>query len=171
LQETSRMRRKTTLFILFVLMTFCCIAQTPYNNQPSDPSLIKGKGELSFNINGKLYKSNPTQTKCWTTANVPIAVLWSKGEGIMVSWQIQDMRGKGIYKLNKDSSGTANFTIAGNTYWVRRTDGSNYLNITITAIANKYNLKLLSGFFDAVLEDKNGRKIRITEGRFITSDI
>ncbi len=166
------MQQKIRLLLILLLVgTFCCQAQTPHKNKPSDPSLIKGKGVLSFKLNGKLYRSNPLQTKCWSSNSVPLAVLWARGDGIDISWQIQHLNGKGVYQIDQDSSGLVNFTIAEKIYWVRKTDGSNYLHITVTSVKDKYNLKLLSGVFEGVLEDKQGNKVRITEGRFTTEDI
>jgi hypothetical protein len=79
--------------------------------------------------------------------------------------------GKNSYKLDGDSKGTINFTIAGKTYWTRSVMGDNYLDIIVTGIKNKYSLKLLSGTFEGVLEDKDGKKVQITEGKFVTDDI
>lgn len=133
--------------------------------------MLKGLGTLSFKLNGKYYQANKDQTKCWTTANVPLAILWAKGEGLDISWQIQNMQGKGTYRIDKDSAGAINFTIGTKTYWIRKTDGSTYLNITISTIRDKYNVKLLSGSFEGVLEGKDGVKVKITEGRFTTEGI
>jgi hypothetical protein len=162
------------LFILIIL--FHCgfrgsYAQTINENKPSNASLMQGKGIVSFKLNGKSYKSDSSQTKCWTSANVPLAILWAKGASINLSWQIQNFNGKGSYRLDNDSKGKINFTLDGKTYWVRKTDGSNYLDIVITGIKDKYSVKLLSGTFEGVLEDKDGNKVHITQGIFMTSDI
>jgi hypothetical protein len=77
----------------------------------------------------------------------------------------------GAYRVDNDSNGKLNFTLRGKTYWVRDVDGTNYLNIRITGVKEKYNVKLLSGTFEGVLADKDGNKVRITEGVFVTSDI
>lgn len=79
--------------------------------------------------------------------------------------------GRKSYKLDGDKKGTINFTIGGKTYWTKSVTGDNYLNITITDIRDKYSVKLLSGSFEGVLEDKEGNKVQITEGTFVTNDI
>lgn len=159
--------------------TICCIAllcllnagaQTINRNKPSDPSLIKGKGSFSCKINGQLYRSAAGQAKCWTSSTVTIALLWAKGDQLDVSCQIQHIDGTGSYLIKADSSGTVNFTIGNRVYWIRRT-GQNYLRITLTGIREVHNIKLLSGTFEGVLEDKNGNRIQITEGRFTTEDV
>jgi hypothetical protein len=142
--------------------------------KPSDKrpklDLTQGKGTLSFKLDGKLYETDPLHTKCWSTANIPLAMLMSKGaDGLLVSWQMGYQEGQKSYKLNGDKDGTINFTIAGKTYWTRLK--RDYLNITITEVKDKYSIKLLSGSFEGVLEDKEGNQVQITEGRFVTNDI
>jgi len=165
------MRQKILLVVIAVTAFFNVHAQTVNGSRPSDPSLMKGKGNLSFKLNGQLYKTDSTQTKCWTTSTVPLAMLWAKGNGLNISWQIQNMQGLTTYRIDKDSKGSINFTIGNKTYWVRKVDGSNYLNIVITGIKDLYSVKLLSGTFEGVLEDKDGNKVQITEGKFTTKGI
>jgi hypothetical protein len=166
------MRKKFFLLIIAAtLFLYNSSAQTPNASKPSAPSLMKGKGTLSFKINGQLYNSDSTQTKCWTTATVPLAMLWAKGNNINISWQIRDMQGTGSYRIDKDSKGSINFTINNKTYWVRKTDGSNYLNISITNVKEVYTVKLLSGTFEGILEDKDGNKVQVIDGKFNTKGI
>ena len=166
------MRRKFLfLFLITVAGLLHCGAQTLNTNRPSDPSLIRGKGSLSFKLNGKIYHANPSEIKCWTTAKVPVAILWAKGDDLNISLQIQHMKGTGIYRIDKDSSGKTNFTVGGKVYWIKRTDGSNYLNVVITGIKDLYSVKLLSGSFEGILEDGDGHRVNITAGLFTTEGI
>ena len=99
-------------------------------------------------------------------------MLMAKGDGgLLVSWQMGYTSGQADYKLDGDKKGTINFTIDGKTYWTRSVTGDNFLDIKITEAKNKYNVILLSGTFEGVLEDKEGNKVQITEGKFITEDI
>src|SRR3954471_17379867 len=118
------MRKKILLLAMMIMIGFSYgKAQSPHTSKPSSPSMLKGKGMLSFTLNGQLHKSDSTQTKCWTTAQIPLAMLWAKGTDMLISWQIQTVPGaKGTYKIDKDTKGTVNFTIGNKTYWVRKTD-------------------------------------------------
>lgn len=133
--------------------------------------LSKGKGSLSFKLDGKLYETNPQRTKCWSTSSVPLAMLMSYGDGLQISWQMGYQEGNDTYKLDGDDKGNVNFTIGEKTYWTRSVTGDNYLNIKITNVKDQYNVKLLSGTFEGVLEDKDGNKVQITEGQFVTESI
>jgi hypothetical protein len=133
--------------------------------------ITRGKGSLSFKLDGQLYETNPQRTKCWTTTGIPLAMLMAFGDGLSISWQMGFTADQKSYKLDGDKKGNINFTIGQKTYWTRSVRGDNYLNITITEIKDKYNVLLLSGTFEGVLEDKEGNKVQITEGRFITEDI
>jgi hypothetical protein len=133
--------------------------------------LTRGKGSLSFKLDGQLYETNPQRTKCWTTSAIPLAMLMAFGDGLSVSWQMGYSAEQKSYKLDGDKKGTINFTIGKKTYWTKSVMGDNYLNITITDIKDKSGVQLLSGTFEGVLEDKEGNKVQITEGRFVTEDI
>lgn len=133
--------------------------------------MSQGKGSLSFKLDGVLYQTDPGHTKCWTTSAVPLAMLMARGDGLSISWQMVYEEGKDSYHLAKDRNGTVNFTIGEKTYWTRSLKGDNYLDIKITSVKDKYNLKMLSGTFEGVLEDKDRNKVQITEGKFVTENI
>jgi hypothetical protein len=132
------------------------------------PNGTRGKGSLSFKLNGQLYETDPSKTKCWSTTTIPLAMLMARGEGLNISWQMGYTKGQSDYKLEGDKQGTINFTIGNKTYWTRRVTGANYLDIKITSAKNYYNVILLSGTFEGILEDKDGNKVQITEGKFVT---
>ena len=132
----------------------------------------KSVGSLSFKLNGELYEADPGRAKAWTTTQVPLAMLMARNDkGLSVSMQIQNMTGKGEYKLDGDSKGNVNFTINGKTYWTRSVMGDNYLNVMVTSTKNQATVVLLSGTFEGVLEDKDRNKVQITEGRFTTEKL
>jgi hypothetical protein len=139
--------------------------------KPALGKMSLGKGSLSFKMDGVLYQTDPGHTKCWTTASVPLAMLMARGEGLSISWQMGYEEGKDSYHLDRDRTGTVNFTIGKKTYWTRSVMGDNYLDIKITNVKDKYSLKMLSGTFEGVLEDKDRNKVKITEGKFVTEDI
>ncbi len=141
---------------------------------PSNTGMQKkstGRGSLSFKMDGQLYQTDPGHTKCWSTTSVPLAMLMAKGEGLSISWQMGYEEAVRSYRLDKDRKGTVNFTIGKKTYWTKSVMGDDYLDIKITNVKDKYSLKLLSGTFEGVLEDKDGNKVKITEGKFETEDI
>jgi hypothetical protein len=162
--------------IILVAVAICVFmshanSQTVNVSKPSTQSLTKGRGTLSFKMNGQPYTTDTTETKCWTSSNVSLAMLWAKGTNVSISWQIQGFTDMGAYRVDNDSKGKLNFTLNGTTYWIRDTAGSNYLNIRITGVKEKYNVKLLSGTFEGILSDRLGNKVRITDGVFVTRDI
>jgi hypothetical protein len=171
--------------LLSVILVFISCRENPTNetattvkNDTSEvasksrsKSLTQGKGSLSFKLDGQLYETNPQRTKCWTTSSIPLVMLMAFGDGLSVSWQMGYKADQRSYKLDGDKKGTINFTIGKKMYWTRSVRGDNYLNITITGIKDKYSVQLLSGTFEGVLEDKEGNKVQITEGRFVTEDI
>jgi hypothetical protein len=148
-------------------------SEAPSKSRPKGliPRARGRKGSLSFKLDGQLYETNPQRTKCWTTSSIPLVMLMAYGDSLSVSWQMGYKADQRSYKLDGDKKGTINFTIGKKTYWTRSVMGDNYLNITITAVKDKYTIQLLSGTFEGVLEDKDGNKVQITEGQFVTEDI
>jgi hypothetical protein len=186
-KSTAHYTRSHAHFLLlsFILVFFSC-RENPTNepattvkkndnrevaSKSRPKSLTQGKGSLSFKLDGQLYETNPQRTKCWTTTSIPLAMLMAFGDGLSVSWQMGYTAEQKSYKLDGDKKGTINFTIGKKMYWTRSVRGDNYLNITITAVKDKYSVQLLSGTFEGVLEDKEGNKVQITEGQFVTEDI
>jgi hypothetical protein len=179
------MKKTVPLLLLSLTLLFFSCGQQPRkeaqannkdtNNDRTGASaavakLSKGKGLLTFKMDGQLYETDPKRTKCWTTTSVPLAMLMANGNAMSISWQMGYEQGKDTYKLD-GHNGSTNFTIGGKTYWTRSLKGDNYLNIIVTSVKNKYSLILLSGTFEGVLEDKEGNKVQITEGKFVTEDI
>jgi hypothetical protein len=179
--------RSLSPFILLpvILFFFACqqnpqpeTAATVKEDNKSQPAakssrkdLTSGKGSLSFKLDGQFYQTDPLHTKCWSTSSIPLAMLMARGDGLSISWQMGYTADQQSYKLDGDKKGTINFTIGKKTYWTRSVMGDNYLNIQVTEIKDKYSVLLLSGTFEGVLEDKEGNKVQITEGRFVTEDI
>ena len=82
--------------------------------------------------------------------------------------QIKNITGAGSYKLDGDDKGTVHFTVNVNTYFTKGEKGENFLNLNVTNTKGDSTMILLSGTFDGVLEDKDGKKLQITEGVFST---
>lgn len=142
--------------------------------KPGGPGSGKHKsvGSLSFKLNGEFFEADPARAKAWTTTQVPLAMLMARNDnGLSVSMQIMNIKGEGAYKLDGDSKGSVNFTVNGKTYWTRSVMGDNYLDLVITSTKNQSTVVLLSGTFEGVLEDKDGNKVQITEGRFTTESL
>lgn len=136
------------------------------------PGNHKSVGSLSFKLNGEFFEADPGRAKAWTTNQIPLAMLMAKNDkGLSVSMQMQNITGKGTYKLDGDSKGNVNFTVNGKTYWTRSVKGDNYLDVVITSTKNQATVVLLSGTFHGVLEDKDGNMVQITEGKFTTESL
>ncbi len=171
--------RNNILFLSLAVLLFSCSNNNQTENNSNvtkserpTPGNHKSVGSLSFKLNGEFFEADPGRAKAWTTNQVPLAMLMAKNDkGLSVSMQMQNIMGKGTYKLDGDSKGNVNFTVNGKTYWTRSVKGDNYLNVVITSTKNQATVVLLSGTFDGVLEDKDGNIVQITEGRFTTESL
>lgn len=173
--------RNSLFFLSLIVLLFSCNNnadkkagndQEITNSKRPAPGNHKSVGSLSFKLNGELFEADPARAKAWTTTQIPLAMLMARNDkGLSVSMQIQNMTGEGTYKLDGDSKGSVNFTINGKTYWTRSVMGDNYLNVTVTSTKNQATVILLSGIFEGVLEDKDGNKVQITEGKFTTDKL
>lgn len=164
------------LFSTVILFTACNGngQKTPASSgQPSGmQDKRESRGTLSFKLNGQFFEADPANAKAWTGKGVPLAILKAtNNQGLDVSMQVEDMTGEGTYKLNCDSRGGISITVNGKTYGLHKAMKEDYLNVVITDIKTVGPVLLLSGTFEAVLDDNNGNKVQITEGRFITEHI
>ena len=172
--------RNNLFFLTLIVLFFACnnadkkTETSQEITKPGRPVMANHKsvGSLSFKLNGEFFEADPARVKAWTTSQVPLAMLMARNEkGLSVSMQIYNMTGEGTYKLDGDSKGSVNFTINGKTYWTRSVMGDNYLDLVVTSTKNQSTVVLLSGTFEGVLEDKDGNKVQITEGRFTTESL
>jgi hypothetical protein len=175
---------KSSLFILYALILFSsCNNNNAGDNKLNDlkdkikserPSLANHQsvGSLSFKLDGELFEADPAHAKAWTTVQIPLAMLMARNDkGLSVGMQIQNMHGEGEYKIDGDRKGNINFTVNGKTYWTRSVTGDNYLNLIVTSTKEQATVVLLSGTFEGILEDKDGNKVHITEGKFTTDKL
>jgi hypothetical protein len=168
----------------FQILLFCmAILFTACNGNGQHPKAKSGKpaglqnnreslGTLSFKLNGQFFEADPANAKAWTGKGVPLAILKaSNNKGLDVSMQVENMTGEGTYKLKCDSRGGISITVNGKTYGLHKAMKEDYLNVVITGIKTVGPVLLLSGTFEAVLDDNEGNKVQITEGRFTTERI
>ncbi len=129
-------------------------------------------GTLSFKLNGEFFEADPAHAKAWTGNGVPLALLTGKNDkGLFVSMQMQNFKGEGSYKLDSDNNGGMSITVNGKDYGIRSVMKDDYLNVVISSIKTLGPVLLLSGTFEGVLQDKDGNKVQITEGRFTTESL
>jgi hypothetical protein len=164
------------LFCIAILFTACNGNGQHTTTSPGQPSGIQNKresrGTLSFKLNGRSFEADPANAKAWTGKGAPLAILKaSNNKGLDVSMQVEDMTGVGTYKLNCDSRGGISITVNGKTYGLHKAMKEDYLNVVITGIKTVGPVLLLSGTFEAVLDDNEGNKVQITEGRFTTESL
>jgi Family of unknown function (DUF6252) len=171
------MKNLLPFFFFFVIFFTACNENRQHgtasiDQPPGMPGKYESRGSLSFKLNGELFEADPAQAKAWTTPQIPLAMLIAKNnKGLSVSMQIKNITDKGTYKLNSDSKGGASFIVNKKTYWIRSVMKDDYLNVVITGIKTLGPVLLLSGTFEGVLEDKDGNKVQITEGRFTTESL
>jgi hypothetical protein len=177
----AQLNARLLILFLFFFFLFSCDnnadKKTGNRQEVTKPETLslgnrQSVGSLSFKLNGEFFEADPAQAKAWTGKGVPMAILKaSNNKGLDVSMQVEDMKGEGTYKLNCDSRGGINITVNGKTYGLHKAMKEDYLNVVITGIKTVGPVLLLSGTFEAVLDDNEGNKVRITEGKFTTESI
>lgn len=172
--------RNNIFFLYLYLLLFSCnnVDKKTGNSQEvtksERPSFgnRQSVGSLSFKLNGEFFEADPAHAKAWTSTGVPLAMMQAKNDkGLSASMQINNFKGEGAYKIDRDSEGGMNITVNGKTYGIRSVMKDDYLNVVISNIKTLGPVLLLSGTFEGVLEDKDGNKVRITEGRFTTESM
>lgn len=135
------------------------------------PAKIKtgGKGSFSFRLDGVLVESDPSRTKCWSTINVPLAMMMARGERMTAGWQMPYTKGQTSYRLDAGAAG-ASFTVDGKNYATRQKK-ENYINVEVTNVKEYYNVYLLSGTFEGMVQDNDGKTFTVTEGKFVTESL
>lgn len=160
----------TKIINLAVLFSFSlfAIAQSRTNPPGHFPDKVHtSKGAMSFHFNNHLYTANPVHAKGYAMKQTGYGFInaASSDEGFLVGIELF-VKGKGGYSIKRDEDGKINFTINNVMYWVRMP--GDYLNVEITGVRQAGPLLLLDGTFEGVVEDKEGNKAKVTDGKFST---
>jgi hypothetical protein len=127
---------------------------------------VKSSGALSFRCNGQLYSADSGHARAYSVKQTATGYINAANKDDMITgieWQA--IKGPGTFYIT-NKAGKADFTINHKTYSVKQ-DGD-YVKIVISNVKQQGAFLLLSGTFEAQLQDKNGNKVKITEGRFET---
>ena len=132
----------------------------------TSPQVIKSIGSLTFHCNGQVYTADSTHARGYAVKQTAMAYINSaNSENMVINIEWREVKGPGTFFVNK-KTGKAEFTINHKTYSLKQPD--DYLKIVISSVKQQGAFVLLSGTFEGQLQDKNGNKARITEGRFET---
>jgi hypothetical protein len=128
------------------------------------------KGSMSFKFNGQAYAADPSHAKGYAMSQTGLGYINGANSttGILIGLELF-VKAKGEYVIKGDKDGKVNFTINGVMYWVR--SSGNYLKIVIKETKQLGSLLLLNGTFEGIVEDKDGHKAQITEGKFSTEKL
>ncbi len=130
---------------------------------------IMSEGSLSFRCNGSLYTANSTHARGYVVKQTSVGYInGANNENMVIGIEWKGVERPGTFSIcNKQDK--AEFSINHKTYSVRQT--GNYLKIKISDIKQHGAFLLLTGTFEGQLEDKNGNKITITDGKFATHSL
>lgn len=164
------MNRMVSLLLFAFFSLFGQAQVNPKSSNPFGTSTHSSKGSMSFKFNGQLYEADPSHAKGYAMIQSGLGYIngANSEKGILISLELL-IRGKGSYSIKGDKDGKVNFTINDVMYWVR--SAGDYLNIEITSVKQMSQLLLLNGTFNGVVEDKDGHKVQITEGKFSTESL
>lgn len=132
----------------------------------SSPGIIKSVGSLTFRCNGQLYTADSTHARGYAVRQTSVAYIsGANSETMVIDIEWRGVKQTGTFLINyKDSK--AEFSINHKGYSLKQE--GDYLKIVIDRVKQQGAFLLLSGTFEGQLQDKNGNKAKITEGRFET---
>lgn len=127
---------------------------------------INSTGSLNFKCNGQLYAADSSHARAYALKQTDAAFIKAANTAnIVLSVEWKGLKGPGTYIITSKES-NAEFTIDHKTYLLKQ--ANDYIKIVITNVKHSGSFLLLSGTFEGQLQDKNGTKIKISEGKFST---
>jgi hypothetical protein len=130
------------------------------------PQTIRSIGSLVFRCNGQLYTADSIHARGYAVKQTSVAYInGANSETMVIDIEWKGVKGTGTFFINSKES-NAEFTINHKTYSLKQS--GSYLKIVIVRAKQQGAFILLSGTFEGQLQDKNGNKATITEGRFET---
>jgi hypothetical protein len=132
----------------------------------ASPLTVRSVGALVFKCNGQLYIADSTHARGYAVKQTSAAYInGANSETMVIDIEWKGVKGPGTFFINSKES-NAEFTINHKTYSLKQPGA--YLKIVIVRATQQGSFVLLSGTFEGQLQDKNGNKATITEGRFET---
>jgi hypothetical protein len=130
---------------------------------------VKSVGSLTFFFNGQLYEADSIHARGYAVKQTSAAyVNGANSDNMIANMEWKEVKAAGTFFINS-KSGKAEFAINHKSYSIKQTD--DYLKIVISHVKQQGPFLLLSGTFEGQLQDKNGNKVKITNGRFETKSI
>jgi hypothetical protein len=127
---------------------------------------INSTGSLNFKCNGQLYAADSSHARAYGLKQTDAAFIKAANtDNIVLSVEWKGLKGPGVYIITSKES-KAEFTIDHKTYLLNQ--AGDYIKIVIASVKQAGSFLLLSGTFEGQLQDKNGNKIKISEGKFNT---
>lgn len=127
---------------------------------------IKSIGSLTFQCNGQLFVADSTHARGYAIRQSSVAYInAANSDNLVINIEWKNVKGPGTFFIN-NKTGKAEFTINHKTYSLKQP--GDYLKIVISHIKQQGPFLLFTGTLEGQLLDKNGNKVRITEGRFET---
>lgn len=152
---------KIYLTILLLLLMPCLLNAIPGHN----PASI---GILRFRVNDQLYTADSTHARGYAVKRTSLAQINGANSNMVIGIQWKGVKGLGVYAIDA-RNGTAEFSINSKTYTLK--EAGDYLKVTVKAAKQQGAFLLLGGTFEGQLQDRNGNKLKITEGFFETRSL
>lgn len=129
---------------------------------------MRSIGALSFRVNGQLYTADSTHARGYAVKQTTVAYINGANDDMVIGIEWKGVKSAGSFSLN-EKNGKVEFAISHKTYSIKQP--GDYLKIVIKEAKQQGAFLLLNGTFEGQLQDKNGSKLQITEGRFETRSI
>ena len=152
---------KIYLNILLLLWIPCLLSAISGNS----PASI---GTLQFWVNSQLYKADSTHARGYAVRQSSLAYINGANSDMVIGVQWNGVKGPGTFLIDA-REGKAEFSTNNKTYLLKQT--GDYLKVTVKAVKQQGAFLLLSGTFEGQLQDRNGNKLKITEGFFETRSL
>jgi hypothetical protein len=132
----------------------------------SQQRAARSKGTLSFRVQNKVYTADSTHARGYSVTHTAESFInGANSENMVINMEWKSSGAKGVYRITA-GSGKADFTLQYKTYLLLQP--GDYIKIEIRSAKKQDAFVLISGTFEGQLQDRNGHKIIITEGRFST---
>ncbi|THU36091.1 hypothetical protein FAM09_22155 [Niastella caeni] len=125
----------------------------------------KSIGTLNFRANGQLYTADSTHARGYAVKQTSIAYINGASNNMVIGIEWKGVKGPGTFSIGI-REGKVEFTLDHKTYFPQQ--AGDYLKVTVKTVKQLGAFLLLNGTFEGQLQDRNGNKLKITEGNFET---
>lgn len=158
----------SALIYITVIIPFYSFAAGSVSNRFE--SVAQSNGKLQFRINGQLFNADANHARGYAAATSKTGfITGANTNNMLLNLEMEGLHKTGDVMITTASKDKCLIIINHANYFI--TKAGDYIKVSITSVKQSGGMLLLTGSFEGILHDNNGKEAIISEGKFSTDHL